>query len=372
VADAVMVADDGRIASTNAGTGAAGQLDIQVRQLTVVDGGSISVSVTPPTANTASDGGGTLTITATDRVVIDGQNSTAGSTALFGRTTGRSQKPGLISVSAPSIDIKSSGLISTATEGAGQGGNIALHAGRLTLADGGRLTTSSTSTAPGAGDAGSITITADTVSLAQSRVATDSTVADGGNIQVQARQLVRLQDSIMTTAVRSGSGQGGNIRISSDLVVLERSQILANAFGGPGGNIHIVTQGFVDDTISLVDASSTENIDGIVDIQALTTFNDTVVPLPQDFTPASILLWERCAERLREGTVSSFVVRGRASLPVTYESILPSRLYEPQQPQTPATGVGHSPQKTTVSSQVPNGPAAVFSSRWLDLRCTRP
>jgi large exoprotein involved in heme utilization and adhesion len=160
--------------------------------------------------------------------------------------------------------------------------------------------------------------------------------------------------------------------MGSDVVVLDQSQITADAFGGPGGNVRIVTQGFVADTTSRVSASSAQSVNGIVDIQALTTFNGTVAPLPQDFTPAGALLWERCAERLREGTVSSFVVRGRASLPVIYDSILPSRLYEPQQPQTSAPGLGRPPQKTTASSQVPSGSAAVFSSRRLDLRCGKP
>ena len=51
--------------------------------------------------------------------------------------------------------------------------------------------------------------------------------------------MIRLRDSQITTAVGSGRGAGGNITIDPEFVVLENSQISANAFGGPGGNITI-------------------------------------------------------------------------------------------------------------------------------------
>ena len=88
---------------------------------------------------------------------------------------------------------------------------------------------------------------------------TEAREADGGNIQITAHNLIRLQDSQITTAVGSGEGAGGNITIDtidSAFVILANSQITANAFGGPGGNIDIVTEVFLADPTSQVTASS--------------------------------------------------------------------------------------------------------------------
>ena len=56
---------------------------------------------------------------------------------------------------------------------------------------------------------------------------------------------MHLTDSQITTSVRSGQGSGGNIAIDSKLIVLDESQILAQAFGGPGGNINITADVFL-------------------------------------------------------------------------------------------------------------------------------
>ena len=52
-----------------------------------------------------------------------------------------------------------------------------------------------------------------------------------------------------------------------------------------------------------------------------------VVPLPQRFAAAEMVLRDRCMARLREGAVSSLVERGRDSLPASPDGVLPSRLY---------------------------------------------
>src|SRR5262249_39351618 len=195
----------------------------------------------------------------------------------------------------------------------------------------------------------------------ESSITTDARVADGGNIQVHAQGIVRLRDSQITTTVRGGEGQGGNILIDPDFVILERSQIRANAFGGPGGHVKIVAQGFVKDAISPVSASSEKNVNGIVDIQAVTTPSDLVAPVPLVFAPAVTLLRSPCAARLHEGIVSTLVERGHAGIPATPDGVLPSRL--PLAPLDTATLThdGGLPSAALVWSQgesesVPSGP----------------
>ena len=248
--------------------------------------------------------GGTVTITATDPVLLTGAD-----TGVFTRSTG-----------------------------AGQGGDIRLTALRVILSDGATLSAEST----GPGNAGNITLTLhDSFMSTRGSVVTRATQADGGNITITAPNLVRLRDSAITAEVGGGPQTvGGNISIDPQFVLLQNSQIVANAFAGQGGTIRIQAQQvFLADPTSLVSASSILGIDGQVNIQApVTSLSGTVVPLPQSFAPTAELLRDRCAARLHEGTVSSLVERGRDGVPASPEGLLPSRLIgTPPSTATPRT-----------------------------------
>ena len=121
---------------------------------------------------------------------------------------------------------------------------------------------------------------------------------------------------------------GGSITIDPQFVLLQNSQIVANAFQGRGGNIRIqAQQAFLADPASQVSASSALGINGQVAIQApVTSISGAIAPLPQAFAQAAELLRSRCAERLREGTVSRFVIGGRDGVPLEPGSLLLSPL----------------------------------------------
>jgi large exoprotein involved in heme utilization and adhesion len=160
-------------------------------------------------------------------------------------------------------------------------------------------------------------------------VTTEAETADGGNIQLTIGSLVELRDSQITATVKSGVGQGGNILIDPQFVVLQRSQVRADAFGGPGGNVRIVAGVFLADPASPVSASSALGINGVVDIQApVTSLSGAVAPLPQEFAAVAALLRDRCAGRLREGRVSSLVLGGRDGVPSEPGSLLLSPLLQ--------------------------------------------
>ena len=109
---------------------------------------------------------------------------------------------------------------------------------------------------------------------------------------------------------------------------MANSQITANAFGGPGGNIDIVTEVFLADPTSQVTASSERSIDGEINIQSpVTDISDTIAPPPATFVSTAALLRDRCAARLREGQLSSLVVSGRAGMPARPGGVLPSPLF---------------------------------------------
>jgi len=122
--------------------------------------------------------------------------------------------------------------------------------------------------------------------------------------------------------------RNNSITIDPQFVLLQHSQIIANAFAGTGGTIDIQAQQvFLADPLSQVSATSTLGINGQVNIQApVTNISGAVAPLPQAFAQTAELLRSRCAERLREGTVSRFVVGGRDGVPLEPGSLLLSPL----------------------------------------------
>jgi large exoprotein involved in heme utilization and adhesion len=105
--------------------------------------------------------------------------------------------------------------------------------------------------------------------------------------------------------------------------VLQNSAIVANAFGGPGGNISIVAGQFIVDQNSIVSASSTLGIAGNIEINAPdTNITGKLVPLPKNFLDASKLLRDRCGAA--RGGTSGFSAQGRGGVPPGPDGYLPS------------------------------------------------
>jgi large exoprotein involved in heme utilization and adhesion len=116
------------------------------------------------------------------------------------------------------------------------------------------------------------------------------------------------------------------VNIDPQFVILQNSQILAQAVQGPGGNISITTNLLLPDANSVISASSQFGVHGTVTIQSP---NDPaggkIQPLGKSPLLATSLLNQRCAA-LAGGEFSSFTVAGRDSLPTEPGSWLASPL----------------------------------------------
>jgi large exoprotein involved in heme utilization and adhesion len=366
--------------SETLGAGKAGQVTVVTPQLTLADGGQLS-------AETGGDGrGGEVMVQAANVSLASGAQIKSGSGFLAGDTllVGAGHGGTITVTATDTIAITGQGSgFSATTAGAGRGGNITLQASRVQLSDGAVISAEST----GAGDAGNVAITTqDNFLSTHGSVVTRATQADGGNIQITTRNLVQLRDSAITAEVGGGAQTiGGNITIDPQFIVLQNSQIRANAFEGQGGNIRLqAQQAFLADPASIVSASASSKlgIDGLVDIRSpVKSISGAVAPLPQSFARTTELLRNRCAERIREGTVSRFVLGGRDGVPLEPGSWLPSAL-EPldQQPsgqgaQTPQArrrdsgGIVHI--DNAGQEQVQGQYAQVRWPDGLDVECTR-
>jgi filamentous hemagglutinin family protein len=278
-------------------------------------------------ATFASGPGGHLKIIADRLQVTDGAQLSSGST----RAPSRGNFPQNISPSGTGgnitiqslgprgsilIDGGGSGIFAEA-EGTGPGGNISLRAGTsISVSTGGRISASST----GAGNAGSISIDAgqelelrDGSSIITT---TESAQANGGNIEIRAIDLVRLVNkSEISTSVKGAEGNGGNIFIDPQVVVLQGSNVSAQAVGGAGGTMTFVTPLFLADSASIVSASSERGPSGTVTIQSPTSnISGTVGHLTAKPSPAQVLVQNYCAAKPGNGQ-STFLLTSRDSLP---------------------------------------------------------
>jgi filamentous hemagglutinin family protein len=310
---ASLTIDNGFLSTSTSEAGRAGDIAVNVRTLDLTRGGQITSS----SPAFASGAGGNVTIDA-ESISISGSSPSGAPSSPF------------------STDPRS-GIFSTAA-GTGPGGTIDIQSAQLLITDGGVVSANSTGSA--SATAGDINIIfSDTLRMENGSITTEALVADGGNISITSTgSLLHMTNSQITTSVQSGSGQGGNITIGSELhpldfIVLNNGGIHANAFGGPGGSINI----FADTLLSslplaiAVTASSALSTPGAIDIQAtIVDVSGDISQLPEAPLQATELLRASCAARVAGGKSSSLTLGGRGGLPLEPGGLLPSALYASQ------------------------------------------
>ena len=319
-AGAIEISADNLEMTNNAGiqvqtvsTGNAGIATVSVGSLKLLDGSHITASGYYGSGGDA----GKVDIVA-DNILISGPKNPDDSVGTpTGITTASSEwggQGGDISILTDKLTLTNKGVITATSWGPDPGGEIAVSARNIEILNDAFISSGSFRE----GDAGDIYLGAtDTFLMQNSAVTTESRMADGGNIKVDSQNLIHLMDSTITSSVGGGADTiGGNISIDPEFVVLNNSRIIANAYAGMGGNIDIVTDVFLADPESMVDASSTLGINGSVDIQApITSVSGSIAPLPEDFRSVIALLRKPCMARIQQGKYSSFVINGRDGIP---------------------------------------------------------
>ncbi len=198
------------------GTGNAGNLQIDTKNLTIAEGAQISTS-------TFGDGkGGNLTVNAKDSIELFGSTLPSKLTAETGRP-----------LQLPNGEV----LI-----GKGDGGNLNIETGKLRVRDGGEVSVSSFGRAE---KAGNLNIKADSVRLDRGAIAAQTRSGEGGNINLQIDDTIFMRNNSKISSQATQQATGGNLNIDSQFIVAfaENNDIVANAELGEGGNINIATEG---------------------------------------------------------------------------------------------------------------------------------
>ncbi len=337
------------ITTATAGSGSAGNLTLNTRELVIRDGAgatTASLSLEPDAGN-----GGRLQVNAEGSIHFQGRAGLATSTLGFGNAgdltinaagpltlrdgavistdtvVGSSGNAGNLQITTSQLQILNGARIGTATAGAGQGGDLVLNTGQFIISQAGQLTASGSNQ----GAAGNLFVTADSIQMSDRGLMRVSTqIGTGGNITLQVASSIILRNGSEISAEAFGIANGGNIHMDVGQFVLgvltEDSDVIAKAFAGNGGRISVRAAGVFgfrlyegqDTPESDFVASSDLGIDGVVTVETEDKLEESP---PLQFVDPSTLLSLGCIPRassLRSlGTTHppKFVITGRGGLP---------------------------------------------------------
>ncbi len=143
---------------------------------------------------------------------------------------------------------------------------------------------------------------------------TASSEASGGDITITSRDKLHLISSTLTTSVRGGFGGGGDILIDPSFIILNHSDIIANAYAGDGGNLLLICDYLFADSASRMEASSELGLDGTIEIDTPNLdLSESFIVLP-GYRRIPEVLQDDCEASSRD-TSSSLVVTGSGGLP---------------------------------------------------------
>ncbi len=325
------IRDSGLISSATLTAGDAGRVTVTADRLTLLEGGQISSS--PGGESTAA--GGQVQVTARDSLLIAGRDARNFRSGIFASAEGAANSVGAagdvtVTVTAGDLEIRDGGVISSAALRGGDAGKVTVEADRLVLDRAGEIS----SAAFGGGDAGEVTVVADRLVLDRALITTTSASAGGGEIQLLVGDLIDLHDSAITTSVIGGADNtAGSIGIGSSILVIDGSQIQANAPGGEGGFLTIVADNIVvpgGDFDALLDRGDISATGGDPTRAGTIAVNAPEINLAGDLVTVqaplldvATLLGEPCGAR-RDVGASSLIAAGRGGLPASPDAPLPS------------------------------------------------
>jgi filamentous hemagglutinin family protein len=306
----VSISNDASVSASTTGPGNAGNILVKANDISLNGSGTITA------ASTGAGNAGTVT--------IQGLNSPANTFLVDGAGSGVFTNTedigagGKISVDANAVTIQNGGTVSASTSGSSSsatGGDISISGGQYVQINNGASITASSS---GPGNTGNIQINAgNQFAMTNSAVTTEAKQSGGGAIKITTAPngTVQLTNSSISASVLDGTGGGGSVDIDPQFVILQNSQITANAVSGPGGNIFITTNLLLPDSTSVISASSQFGQQGTITIQSpVSPASGKINPLGQKPLITAALVNQRCAA-LAGGSISSFTVAGRDSLP---------------------------------------------------------
>jgi len=253
----------GFFASIGSGAiGRGGNVSINTDSLALIDGGRVAANVEPMGEGNA----GTLEITANDSIVVRGIDLNGAPSAITSVVNGGGENGegigngGEVIISTGSLSLLDGGRVSATSLGQGNGGDLTINASEsISISGTGEIFRSGISVDAliNDGNSGNANVTTDRLTIENGGTIEASNIdsfgqfpsgtGEPGNITVEANSIALNNGGRIDSATQSETGEGANINLQvADLITLQNdSFISAQAFNAAnGGNLTIDT-GFI-------------------------------------------------------------------------------------------------------------------------------
>ena len=307
------------VSADTVGTGDAGGITLR-GPVWILNGGSTVSS------STSGDGdAGVVNVIPTTSFLLDNATVQTNSTS--------AGVSGAINITSNLITLTNGGTVQSNVSGTGNGGVVTLTSGSdIFLSNNAEVSTNTTPNAAPIieGDAGNIFVNAIGSLNMVSSLLTSSTTSDGqaGTVTINTGESVYLLDSTIlvdsTGATTAGVG-GGNLNVTTGILVLDGSTLDASAGSGTGGNVSITADFFFISPDSVIDVSSGSGASGTVSVNAVAVdLSGSLNALKVKFKDGGKLLRQACSTKGAVSNSSSFIVdngiEGIPSSPVDFQS----------------------------------------------------
>ncbi|MEA5596754.1 filamentous hemagglutinin N-terminal domain-containing protein [Rivularia sp. UHCC 0363] len=314
VTDNIILNDSSVISSgvVQGGNGNGGNISLKAGSLSFTDGSQLQSTVGIPLGGEGTENlepaqgnAGNIDVNISNKAVLEGLNSnrvpSGISSAIFSEVGG---KGGDINIQTPFLYLNNGGVVTAASSGNGNAGNINISVDNL-------------------------------LNMKAGNIFTTSGKSSGGNIDVKAQDIRLFSDSDIRTNVFSGTGGGGNINLTANTIVaLDDSDILSFARDGKGGDITFNTNGFFStplftssppttdaatlnalDNNSRVDVNASGTVNGAVTgVPDVTFIDDELTDLPDSQIDTNSLIANSCIARGNKRQENSFTITGSGGL----------------------------------------------------------
>ena len=314
-------------------SGNAGGIAIDTASLSFTGGGQVNASTL------GLGNAGSIDITAMDTIILDGESSRNSLSSVASIVQPEaSGNAGGIAIDTASLSFTGGGQVNASTLGLGNAGSIDITAMDTIILDGessqGFRSSAVSTVRPGAiGDAGNLSIAANSLSLDNAIIDTVTRSGQGGTVNLQIAEDIRLESNSLISAEALNAANGGNLLIDAKFITATPNQnndLVTSAEQGAGGNINIVSAGIFGleegasnppNNTNDIDASSDLGVDGTININTTNDFLNSFELINPEFTVAEKALQGSCFAR-RNSQQGSFVYGGTGGLPVSPDSFV--------------------------------------------------
>ena len=230
---------DSGITSTTSGEGNAGNISLDVAGLNLTNGARIDTR----TSSSAKGNAGNLTINSNTIQLQDDDPIFLTQLTTASRGDGNA---GNIAIKTDLLEVRDASIIDSSTKGKGRGGNLTVNAEKILLS-GGNSAFVTAALPNSTGDAGNLSVKANTIEVSDDALISSSTLGtgEGGGLNINTDSL-KLNNSAKILNTKNSTGNGGGLVIKANTFEVKDASIIFDNIGTGNGGDFIIKSADLD------------------------------------------------------------------------------------------------------------------------------